>query len=168
MLVENFAEVINVEFTANMENQFDEIAEGKEPWKQVIREFYTPFEQEVEKVDKELEHVKLEEEVTDIPCEKCGRMMVVKYGKYGKFLACPGYPECKNVKPFVEKIDVPCPVCGGEVHVRKTKRGKKYYICENNPKSCNYISWNKPKPGEKWEPEKKETKKKTKKTRAKK
>ena len=161
LLTENFKEIINVEFTAGIENQFDEIAEGKEPWKQVIREFYTPFEQEVEKVDKELEHVKLEEEVTDIPCEKCGRMMVVKYGKYGKFLACPGYPECKNVKPFVEKIDVPCPVCGGEVHVRKTKRGKNYYICENNPKSCNYISWNKPKPGEKWEPEQEENKTKT-------
>ena len=112
--------------------------------------------------------MKLEEEVTDIPCEKCGRMMVVKYGKYGKFLACPGYPECKNVKPFVEKIDVPCPVCGGEVHVRKTKRGRKYYICENNPKSCNYISWNKPKLGEKWEPEQEKTAGKTKKTRAKK
>ncbi len=168
LLTENFKEIINVEFTADIENQFDEIAEGKEPWKQVIREFYTPFEQEVEKVDKELDHVKLEEEVTDIPCEKCGRMMVVKYGKYGKFLACPGYPECKNVKPFVEKIDVPCPVCGGEVHVRKTKRGKKYYICENNPKSCNYISWNKPKPGEKWEPEQEKNKTKTRKTRAKK
>ena len=153
LLVENFKDIINVEFTADIENSFDEIAEGKEPWKQVIREFYTPFEQEVEKVDKELEHVKLEEEVTDIPCDKCGRMMVVKYGRYGKFLACPGYPECKNVKPFVETIDVPCPVCGAQVQVRKTKRGKKYYICENNPKSCNYISWNKPKVGEKWEPE---------------
>ena len=166
LLVENFKDIINVEFTADIENQFDKIAEGKEPWKQVIREFYTPFEQEVEKVDKELEHVKLEEEVTDIPCDKCGRMMVVKYGRYGKFLACPGYPECKNVKPFVEKIDVPCPVCGGAVQVRKTKRGKNYYICENNPKTCNYISWNKPKPGEKWEPEEnkeqvKKTKKKT-------
>ena len=168
LLVENFGDIVNVEFTADIENQFDEIAEGKEPWKQVIREFYTPFEQEVEKVDKELEHVKLEEEVTDIPCEKCGRMMVVKYGKYGKFLACPGYPECKNVKPFVEKIDVPCPVCGGEVHIRKTKRGRKYYICENNPKSCNYISWNKPKLGEKWEPEQEKTAGKTKKTKAKK
>ena len=162
LLVDNFKDIINVEFTADIENQFDKIAEGKEPWKQVIREFYTPFEQEVEKVDKELEHVKLEEEVTDIPCEKCGRMMVVKYGRYGKFLACPGYPECKNVKPFIEKIDVPCPVCGGVVQVRKTKRGKNYYICENNPKSCNYISWNKTKPGEKWEPEQnKEIKKKT-------
>lgn len=92
-------------------------------------------------------------------------MMVVKYGKYGKFLACPGYPECKNVKPFVEKIDVPCPICGGVVQVRKTKRGKNYYICENNPKTCNYISWNKPKPGEKWEPE--ENKEPTKKTKKK-
>ena len=165
LLVENFKDIINVEFTADIENQFDEIAEGKEPWKQVIREFYTPFEQEVEKVDKELEHVKLEEEVTDIPCDKCGRMMVVKYGEYGKFLACPGYPECKNVKPFVEKIDVPCPICGGVVQVRKTKRGKNYYICENNPKTCNYISWNKPKPGEKWEPE--ENKEPTKKTKKK-
>ncbi len=166
LLVENFKDIINVEFTADIENQFDKIAEGKEPWKQVIREFYTPFEQEVEKVDKELEHVKLEEEVTDIPCDKCGRMMVVKYGRYGKFLACPGYPECKNVKPFVEKIDVPCPVCGGIVQVRKTKRGKNYYICENNPKTCNYISWNKPKPGEKWEPE--ENKEQVKKTKKKK
>ena len=153
LLTENFKDIINVEFTADIENRFDEIAEGKEPWKRVIREFYTPFEQEVEKVDKELEHVKLEEEVTDIPCDKCGRMMVVKYGKYGKFLACPGYPECKNVKPYLQKIEVPCPVCGGAVIVKKTKRGKNYYICENNPKSCNYISWNKPKVGEKWEPE---------------
>ena len=166
LLVENFTDIINVEFTAGIENQFDNIAEGKEPWKQVIREFYTPFEKEVEKVDKELEHVKLEEEVTDVICDKCGRNMVVKYGRYGKFLACPGYPECKNVKPFVTKIEVPCPVCNGEVHVRKTKRGKNYYICENNPKSCNYISWNKPKEGEKWEPEEntKTAKKTTKRT----
>lgn len=166
LLTENFKDIINIEFTADIENQFDEIAEGKEPWKQVIREFYTPFEQEVEKVDKELEHVKLEEEVTDIPCDKCGRMMVIKYGKYGKFLACPGYPECKNVKPYVEKIDVPCPVCNGVVQVRKTKRSKNYYICENNPKSCNYISWNKPKLGEKWEPEE-EKNTKTRKTKSK-
>ena len=153
ILTENFTDIINVEFTAKIEEDFDEIAEGKEPWKEVIREFYGPFEKEVEKVDKELEHVKLEDEVTDIPCDKCGRMMVIKYGRYGKFLACPGYPECKNAKPLVENIDVPCPVCGAKVQVRKTKRGKKYYICENNPKSCNYISWNKPKVGEAWSPE---------------
>ena len=153
ILTENFTDVINVEFTAKIENEFDEIAEGKEQWKQMIREFYGPFEKELEKVEKELEHVELVDEVSDVPCDKCGRMMVYKYGKYGKFLACPGYPECKNTKPIVETIDVPCPKCGAVVQVRKTKRGKKYFICENNPQSCDYISWNKPKPGEKWNPE---------------
>ena len=145
ILTENFTDIINVEFTAKIEEDFDEIAEGKEPWKEVIREFYGPFEKEVEKVDKELEHVELKEEVSDVPCEKCGRMMVIKYGRFGKFLACPGYPECKNTKPFVETIDVPCPKCGGKIQVRKSKKNRKFYICENNPKSCDYISWNKPK-----------------------
>ena len=150
LLIENFGDVINVEFTAKMENEFDKIAEGNENWKNVIREFYTPFEKIVENVEKELEHVKLEDEVSDVPCEFCGRMMVIKYGRYGKFLACPGYPECKNAKPFVETIDVPCPKCGAKVQIRKTKKRRNYYICENNPASCDYISWNKPKPGEKY------------------
>ena len=145
LLTENFKDVINVEFTANVENQFDNIAEGKENWRKMIAEFYTPFEQNVEKVEKELEHVEMVEEVSDVKCEKCGRMMVYKYGKFGKFLACPGYPECKNTKTIVETIDVPCPKCGATVQVRKAKNKKKYYICENNPKSCDYISWNKPK-----------------------
>ena len=156
LLVENFPDVINVEFTADIENQFDEISEGKEEWKQVIREFYGPFEKEVKKVDEELEHVQIQDEVSEVKCEKCGRMMVVKYGRYGKFLACPGFPDCHNIKPFVEKVDVPCPVCGAEVYVRKTKRGKNYFICANNEgegKGCNYISWNKPKIGEEWTPE---------------
>ena len=155
LLIENFQDIINVEFTANMENEFDKIADGKEKWKKVIKEFYNPFEKTVKKVEKELEHVKLVEEVSDVPCEKCGRMMVIKYGRYGKFLACPGYPECKNAKPFVETIDVPCPKCGAKVQIRKTKRKRNYYICENNPSSCDYISWNKPKKGEKWNPEEK-------------
>ena len=145
LLTENFSDVVNVEFTAKIEEEFDDVAEGKENWKQVIREFYGPFEKEVEKVEKELEHVKLEEEVSDVPCEKCGRMMVIKYGRYGKFLACPGYPECKNAKPLVETIDVPCPKCGGKIQVRKSKKKRKFYICENNPEKCDYISWNKPK-----------------------
>ncbi len=161
LLVENFSDVINVEFTAKIEEEFDEIAEGKEPWKQVIREFYGPFEKEVEKVEKELEHVELQEEVSDVQCEKCGRMMVIKYGRYGKFLACPGYPECKNAKPIIETIDVPCPVCGGKVQVKKTRRGRKFYVCENNGKTCEYISWNAPKVGEKWEPDKEKKVKKT-------
>ena len=164
LLVENFPDVINVEFTAKIEEQFDEIAEGKEEWKKVIREFYEPFKVTLDKVEKELEHVKLEDEVSDVVCDKCGRMMVYKYGRYGKFLACPGYPECKNAKPIVETIDVPCPVCKAKVQVRKTKRKRNYYICENNPTSCNYISWDKPKLGEKWKPKEiveVETKKKT-------
>lgn len=153
LLTENFTDVINVEFTAKIENEFDDISEGKAKWKNMIREFYGPFSIELEKVEKELEHVELVDEVSDVQCEKCGRMMVYKYGKYGKFLACPGYPECKNAKPIVETIDVPCPKCGATVQVRKTKRRRNYYICENNPASCDYISWNKPKLGEKWNPE---------------
>ena len=173
LLTENFTDVINVEFTAKIENEFDELSEGKAEWKKMIRDFYGPFSIELDKVEKELEHVELVDEVSDVPCEKCGRMMVYKYGKYGKFLACPGYPECKNAKPIIETIDVPCPKCGGTVQVRKTKRRKNYYICENNPTSCDYISWNKPKKGEKWDPEeakniKSETKPKTRKRTVKK
>ena len=149
LLTENFPDIINVEFTAEIENEFDEIADGKENWKQMISEFYGPFEKELEKVEKELEHVELEEEVSDVPCEKCGRMMVVKYGRYGKFLACPGYPECKNVKPYIETIEEPCPKCGGKVQIRKTKNRRTFYICENNPDKCVYISWTKPKKAEK-------------------
>ena len=145
LLKENFANIMDIEFTANVENQFDNIAEGKEDWKKMIRDFYGPFEENVERVEKQLEHVELTEEVSNIPCDKCGRMMVYKYGRYGKFLACPGYPECKNTKPIVETIDIPCPKCGGTIQVRKAKNKRKYYICENNPKSCDYISWNKPK-----------------------
>lgn len=169
LLVENFGDIINVEFTAKMEEDFDEIAEGKENWKQVIKEFYGPFQKNVDKVEKELEHVKLEYEVSDVPCEKCGRMMVIKYGRYGKFLACPGFPECRNAKPYYETIDVPCPKCGGKVQIRKTKKRRNYYICENNPGSCDYISWNKPKPGEKYieGEEKPEIEEKPKKTRKK-
>ena len=161
LLVENFPDVLNVKFTADMEEKFDKIAEGKEEWKKVIRDFYGPFEKVVERVEKELEHVKLEYEVSDVPCEKCGRMMVIKYGKYGKFLACPGYPECQNAKPLVETIEEPCPKCGGKVQIRKTKRKRNYYICENNPTSCNYISWNKPGAEEKKPAKKKVTRKKT-------
>ncbi len=175
LLIENFEDIVNVEFTANIEEQFDQVAEGKENWKDVISDFYGPFAETVEKVEKELEHVELVDEVSDIPCDKCGRMMVYKYGRYGKFLACPGFPECRNAKPIIETIDIPCPVCGGVVQIKKTKRGRKFFVCENNPETCEYISWNKPKLGEKWEPQenvadeseskrKKTTKKTTKKT----
>ena len=155
LLVENFGDVVNVEFTAQIEEEFDKIALGDEKWKKVIREFYTPFGKTVEKVEKELEHVTLTYEESDTPCEKCGRMMVIKYGRFGKFLACPGYPECQNAKPIIETIDVPCPVCGSVVQIRKTKTRRNYYICEKNGgigEGCYYISWNKPKEGEKFVP----------------
>ena len=155
LLIENFGDVINVEFTAQIEEQFDKVAIGDEKWKKVIREFYTPFGKTVEKVEKELEHVTLTYEESDTPCEKCGRMMVIKYGRFGKFLACPGYPECQNAKPIIEAIDIPCPVCGGVVQIKKTKKRRNYYICENNAgigQGCYYISWNKPKVGEKFVP----------------
>ncbi len=168
LLVENFPEVLEIKFTADMESKFDEIAEGKEEWKKVIREFYGPFKKVVEKVEEELEHVKLEYEVSDVPCDKCGRMMVIKYGKYGKFLACPGYPECKNAKPIVVTIDDPCPKCGGKIQVRKTKRNKNYYICENNPATCDYISWNKPGEEEKKKPTRRKKTSTTKTTRTRK
>ncbi len=144
LLTENFADVINVEFTAKVEELFDGVAEGKESWKKIIADFYGPFSKQVEKVEQELEHVELVEEISDVPCEKCGRMMVIKYGRYGKFLACPGYPECQNAKPLVETIEEPCPKCGGKIQVRKSKKKRKFYICENNPDKCDYISWNKP------------------------
>jgi DNA topoisomerase-1 len=156
LLVENFPDIINVEFTADIENQFDSIAEGKEPWKQVIREFYGPFEKELKKVEEEVEHVKLEEQVSNVKCEKCGKLMVVKEGRFGKFLACPGFPDCKNIKPFVTAIDVPCPVCGSEVYERRARRGKCYYICSKNNQKldnpCIYISWEKPVEGQEWDP----------------
>ena len=169
LLMENFGDVINVDFTANIENQFDNVAEGKEEWKQIIRNFYTPFEETIKKVEKELEHVKLEDEVSDVPCDKCGRMMVYKYGRYGKFLACPGYPECKNAKPIIETIEEKCPKCGGNVIVKKSKRGRRFYVCENNAKGeCDYISWNKPGTEEKETAKKKTTTKKGRTTKQKK
>ena len=146
LLINNFKDIVNVDFTAEIEKEFDRIAEGKEKWKKVLNEFYGPFEKELKQAQEKLEHVKLEEEVSDVKCDKCGRMMVIKYGRYGKFLACPGYPECKNTKPFIETIEEKCPKCGGKIQVKKSKKGRKFYICENNPDgNCDYISWNKPK-----------------------
>ena len=153
LLVENFSDVVNVEFTAEIEKQFDKVADGNEEWKKVIRDFYGPFIKEVQRVETELEHVELVEEESDVECELCGRKMVYKYGRYGRFLACPGYPECKNAKPIINYIDVPCPVCSARVIEKKSRRGRKFYVCENSPENCNYISWNKPKIGEKWSPE---------------
>ncbi len=144
LLSDNFKDIVDVEFTVNMEEKLDEISEGKVQWKSVIRDFYGPFKKNLEVAEENLGKVEIKDEVSDVVCEKCGKMMVYKIGRYGRFLACPGFPECRNVKSIVQKIDVPCPKCGGEIHIKKSKRGKKYYICENNPASCDFIAWNGP------------------------
>ena len=143
MMKHSFESIVDVNFTANMEGLLDCVAEGKVDWKTVVRNFYPDLEEAVEKAEKELEAVKIEDEVTDVVCEECGRNMVIKYGPHGKFLACPGFPECKNTKPYLEKVGVPCPKCGKEVVYRKTKKGRRYYGCENNPE-CDFMSWQKP------------------------
>ncbi|MBS5387505.1 MAG: type I DNA topoisomerase [Clostridiales bacterium] len=139
----SFPSIVDVNFTANMEGLLDMVEEGKVAWKEVIRNFYPDLNEAVNTAEKELESVKIEDEVTDVICEECGRNMVIKYGPHGKFLACPGFPECRNTKPYLEKIGVPCPVCGKEVVIRKTKKGRKYFGCENNPE-CEFMSWQKP------------------------
>ena len=143
MMKKAFPSIVDVNFTAMMEGLLDMVEEGKVRWKSVIENFYPDFEIAVKNAEKELEKVKIEDEVTDVICDQCGRHMVVKYGPYGKFLACPGFPECRNTKPHFEKVGVPCPLCGGEVVLKKTKKGRKYYGCENNPE-CEFISWQKP------------------------
>jgi DNA topoisomerase-1 len=144
IMKDNFEDIVDVEFTAQMEEKLDGIAEGEAEWKMVMGEFYEPFKDNLEQVEEKIGKIELKDEVTDIPCDKCGRMMVVKIGRYGKFLACPGFPECRNIKPIVQKLEIPCPKCGGEIHIRKSKRVKKYYICANNPEKCDFIAWNGP------------------------
>ena len=143
MMKQSFPSIVDVNFTANMEGLLDMVEEGKVEWKSVIRNFYPDLDEAVKVAEKELERVKIEDEVTDVICEECGRNMVIKYGPHGRFLACPGFPECRNTKPYLEKIGVPCPLCGKEVVLRKTKKGRKYYGCEDNPE-CEFMSWQKP------------------------
>ena len=143
IMIQSFPSIVDVNFTANMEGLLDMIAEGTVNWKSVISNFYPDLEEAVAVAEKELEKVRIADEETDVVCEVCGRNMVIKYGPHGRFLACPGFPECKNTKPYLEKIGVPCPICGKDIVVRKTKKGRKYYGCEDNP-TCEYMSWNKP------------------------
>jgi len=144
LLSDNFTTIVDEEFTAQMENKLDDISEGKMEWKKVIREFYDPFEKTLKEAEEKLSKVEIKDEISDVVCDKCGKMMVYKYGRFGKFLACPGFPECRNIKSIIQKIEVPCPKCGGEIHIRKSKRGKRYYICVNNPEKCDFIAWNGP------------------------
>jgi len=143
LLVEHFSSVINETFTADMESNLDAIADGESKWKDVIRNFYSPFEKVLKIAEEKIGKVELTYEESDIECEKCGRKMVIKQGKYGKFLACPGFPECRNAKPIIEEAGVNCPICNGKILIKKTKRGKKYFACENSAE-CNYMIWETP------------------------
>lgn len=143
IMKENFSDIVDIKFTADMESKLDLIKDGEEPWKEVIREFYGPFEKTLEKASESIEKVVIPDEVSDVKCEKCGSMMVYKMGRFGKFLACPNFPNCRNTKAIVEKTDVKCPLCGGEIIKRKSKKGKVFYGCEKYPE-CSFVSWDKP------------------------
>jgi len=143
MMKQAFPSVVDVNFTANMEGLLDRVEDGSVKWKTVIRNFYPDLNEAVQVAEKELEEVKIEDEVTDVICDVCGRNMVIKYGPHGRFLACPGFPECRNTKPYLEKIGVSCPKCGKDIVLRKTKKGRKYYGCEDNPE-CDFMSWQRP------------------------
>ena len=148
LLVENFSNIVDAKFTAKIEEDLDNVAEGDILWKQLINEFYGPFGEQLEKAKETMEKIEIQDEVSDEVCDLCGKPMVFKYGRFGKFLACSGFPECKNTKAIVVTIDEKCPNCGGVIHVRKSKRGAKYYVCENNKPNntgtCDYYSWNTP------------------------
>ena len=145
LITDNFHEIVDVDFTANMESQLDLVEAGKLPWKQVIRDFYGEFEKELEAADKNItgEKIALQDEVTDVICEKCGRNMFIKHGRYGKFLACPGYPECKNTKRLVTKAEGTCPRCGRELEEKTSKKGKKFFGCSGYP-DCDFMTWDTP------------------------
>lgn len=143
MMKQAFPSIVDVNFTANMEGLLDCVGDGKVAWKTVVRNFWPDLAESVSQAEKELEEVKIEDEVTDVICDVCGRNMVVKYGPHGKFLACPGFPDCRNTKPYLEKIGVKCPKCGGEVILKKTKKGRRYYGCEHNPE-CDFMTWQRP------------------------
>ena len=139
-----FPDIVDIDFTANMEDRLDDVEMGKEEWKQILRDFYPDFKESIENAAEKLEKIEIKDEESDVICDKCGRNMVIKYGRYGKFLACPGFPDCQNAKPYFEEAGVNCPECGGKVLIKKTKKGRVYYGCENNPEECSFMSWNKP------------------------
>lgn len=143
LMTENFPDIVDIDFTANMEQRLDDIEEGKEPWVKVIDDFYKPFEVVLKKAEESIEKVKIKDEESDEICEKCGRRMVIKLGRFGKFLACPGFPECRNAKPILKDTGVACPKCGARIVVRKSQKGKKYFSCENAPK-CDFLLWDEP------------------------
>lgn len=143
ILVNNFEDIVDVDFTAKMESDLDKVEEGEVEWKEILRQFYPHFSEQINEAEEKIGEISIEDEKTDVICEKCGANMVIKYGRYGKFLACPAFPNCRNTKTFFEEAGVDCPLCEGRVFIRKTKKGRKYFGCEHNPE-CEFISWNQP------------------------
>ena len=143
MMKKAFPSIVDLQFTANMEYLLDSIGDGTIGWKTVIENFYPDLDKAVKEAEKTLESVKIADEVTDVICDQCGRNMVIKYGPHGKFLACPGFPECRNTKPYLEKIGVKCPKCGKEIVLRRSSKGRKFYSCEGYP-DCDFVSWKRP------------------------
>ena len=143
IMAENFSDIVDVDFTANMEQQLDNIEDGSEKWVEVIDQFYKPFKTDLEKAEKAIEKIEIKDEVSDEICDKCGRNMVIKLGRFGKFLACPGFPECRNAKPILKDTGVKCPKCDGRIVERRSQRGKKYFSCENAP-ACDFLLWDEP------------------------
>ena len=140
---EYFKQIVDTDFTAEMEQKLDFIEEGKENWTEIVKEFFDPLKVAIEKAEKEISKIIIEDKVSDVPCDKCGKMMVIKHGRFGDFLACPGYPECQNTKPIVHEIKAPCPLCGGKVLLKRSKKGTKFYGCSNYPE-CTFVSWHEP------------------------
>ncbi|ERK30781.1 type I DNA topoisomerase [Clostridium intestinale] len=143
IMSEYFKEIVDTDFTAEMELKLDSVEEGTENWTKIVGEFFTPLKTSLEKAESEMSKIVLEDKVSDVPCDKCGRMMVIKHGRFGDFLACPGYPECQNTKPIVHEVDAPCPKCGGKVLLKRSKKGNKFYGCSNYPE-CDFVSWHEP------------------------
>ncbi len=143
LLKEHFPEIIDIQFTAALEDRLDSIEEGNTDWKEILREFYTPFKKTLDKAEKNIGVIEIEDEVSDEVCDQCGRNMVIKMGRYGRFLACPGFPECRNTKPLLETIGVSCPECGGDIVLKRSKKGRKFYGCSNYP-DCEFVSWDQP------------------------
>ncbi|MGL4991112.1 MAG: type I DNA topoisomerase [Sarcina sp.] len=143
IISEYFKTIVDADFTASMETKLDRVEEGTLKWEEVVDEFFRPLMEDIKKAESEISKIVIEDKISDVPCDKCGRMMVIKHGRFGDFLACPGYPECENTKPIVEKVDAICPICGGEVVVKRSKKGNRFYGCSNYPE-CNFVSWNEP------------------------
>jgi len=143
LMSEYFKEIVDVEFTAAMENKLDSVEEGKESWKKIVDEFFIPVKKSIDIAEKEIAKITIEDEITDIECDKCGRKMVIKHGRFGDFLACPGYPECKNTKPLAAELDVPCPKCGSKILEKRSRKGNKFYGCSSYPE-CDFVSWFEP------------------------